>query len=80
MPNSDFVSIKEFAAILGVHPDTIRRSIRRGRISAVRIGGGKRSVYRILKSETNRMALCDLEDYIQKIVEKRIQTDKLSHQ
>lgn len=73
MPNSDFLSIKEFAAILGVHPDTIRRSIRRGRISALRVGGGKRSVFRIPKSETNRMAVCDLEVLISKEVEKRLQ-------
>lgn len=73
MPNFDFVSIKEFAAILGVHPDTIRRSIRRGRINAIRIGGGKRSVYRIPKSEMNRMAICDLEKIIEAMVEKRIQ-------
>ena len=73
MPNSDFVSIKEFAALLGVHPDTIRRSIRRGRINAIRVGGGKRSVYRIPKTETNRMAVCDLEYLISKEVEKRLQ-------
>lgn len=73
MPNSDFVSIKEFAAILGVHPDTIRRSIKRGRINAVRVGGGKRTVFRIPKSETNRMAIVDLEALISKEVEKRLQ-------
>ncbi len=73
MPDSDFVSIKEFAAILGVHPDTIRRSIRRGRINALRVGGGKRSVFRIPKSETNRMAVCDLEKIIDHLIEKRTQ-------
>lgn len=75
MHSSDFVSIKEFAAILGVHPDTIRRSIRRGRINAIRIGGGKRTVFRIPKSETNRMAVCDLEKIIEAMVEKRIQNN-----
>ena len=70
---NDFLSIKEFAYKLGVHPNTIRRSIKRGRISAFRVGGGKKSIYRIPKSETNRLAFCDLESFIQKEIEKRIQ-------
>lgn len=73
MHESDFLSIKEFAAKLGVHPDTIRRGIKRGRISGFKVGGGKRSTYRIPKSETNRMAICDMEEMIEKILEKRTQ-------
>lgn len=73
MSDTDFLSIKEFAAKLGVHPDTIRRSIKRGRISAFKVGGGKKSIYRIARTETNRMALCDMEQMIEKIIEKRSQ-------
>ena len=75
MPESDFLSIKEFAAKLGVHTDTIRRSIKRGRISAFKVGGIKKSIYRIPKSETNRLALCDMEEMIEKIIEKRTQNN-----
>lgn len=67
----DFLSIKEFALKLGVHPNTIRRSIKNGRISALKVGPGKRSSYRIAKTEVNRMALFDLEEMIDKIIIKR---------
>lgn len=68
---NDFLSVKEFASKLGVHANTIRRSIKNGRISAFKIGSGKRSSYRIAKTEVNRMALFDLEEVIDKIIEKR---------
>jgi excisionase family DNA binding protein len=32
------VSVGEAASLLGVHPETVRREIRRGRLPAVRIG------------------------------------------
>jgi excisionase family DNA binding protein len=67
----DFFSVKEFAAKVGVHPNTIRRSISRGRISAFKIGSGKRSSYRIAKTEINRIALFDLEKFIEDVIEKR---------
>lgn len=65
------MSIKEFAGFVGVHANTIRRSIQKGRISAFRIGSGKKSIYRIAKTEVNRLALCDMEEMIEKIIEKR---------
>lgn len=71
MSYSDYLSVKEFAAKLGVHPDTIRRSIRRGRISAFKVGGGKKSIFRIPSTEANRMALFDMEEMIDRIIEKR---------
>lgn len=73
----DFLSIKEFAAIIGVHPDTVRRSIKRGRIGAIRVGGGKRTIYRIPKSETQRLALCDLEEIIEKWHEKKTKNNAI---
>jgi len=69
----DFLSIKEFASKLGVHPNTIRRSIKKGRISAFKVAPGRRSVYRIPKTEANRMALFDMEEMIERIIEKRAQ-------
>ncbi len=73
---SDFVSIKEFAAKLGVHHNTIRRAIKNGRISALRVGAGARSHYRIAVTELNRMAIVDLETIIEGIIEKRKLLDK----
>lgn len=67
----DFLTIKEFAFELGVHHVTIRRAIARGRINAIRVGGIKKSIYRIPRSELQRLAIKDLEDIIEKIIEKR---------
>jgi excisionase family DNA binding protein len=75
MSESDFFSIKEFAAKLGVHSDTVRRSIKNGRIAAFKVGCGKRARYRIVKSEINRIALFNLEELINKIIEKRKAVD-----
>jgi excisionase family DNA binding protein len=66
-----YYSIKEFAYHLGVHPDTIRRGIRSGRIHGFRVGPGSRATYRIPKSEINRLALFDMEEMIERIIEKR---------
>ena len=46
---SEFLSIKEAAAIFGVSELTIRRAIRKNLIIAIRIGDGKKSPYRISK-------------------------------
>jgi len=73
---NDFLSIKEFACALGVHHMTIRRCIARGRINAIRIGGIKKSIYRIPRSELSRLAIRDLEDIVDKLVEKKILTLK----
>ena len=68
---SDFLSIKEFAAKIGIHPNTVRRSIKSGKISALRIGSGKRACYRIAKTEIDRIALFDMEQIVERIIEKR---------
>lgn len=68
----DFLSIKEFAALLKVHHNTVRRCILRGRINAIKIGGVKNSVYRIPRSELQRLAITDLENIIDKLIEKRM--------
>lgn len=68
---SDFFSIKEFAFKMGVHHNTVRRAIKSGRISGFRVGAGKRATYRIPKAEINRIALFDMEEMIERIIEKR---------
>lgn len=67
----EFYSIKEFAFLLDIHPNTVRRSIKSGRINAFKVGSGKKSSYRIAKSEINRIALFDLEDMIEKIISQK---------
>ncbi len=69
---SDFLSIKEFAAKIGAHPNTIRRSIAKGRISACNIGSGSKKIYRIAKSEINRIALLDLKQIVDKMVSDKL--------
>lgn len=69
--SNDFYSTKEFAKKLGVHVNTIRRAIKSGRINAFKIGSGKKSIYRIPHNEINRVALFDMEELINKIIENR---------
>lgn len=67
----EFYSINEFSKLLDVHSNTIRRAIKSGRINAFKVGVGKKSTYRIPRSEINRIALFDLEDMIEKIIQRR---------
>ncbi len=69
---NDFLSIKEFAAKIGAHPNTIRRAIKKGRLSACDIGSGSKHVYRIAKSEIDRIALLNLKNIIDKLVEDKL--------
>lgn len=70
----DFLSIKEFANQVKAHPNTIRRSIKSGKISAANIGSGKRKTYRIAKSEMTRIALIDLQEIVDEMVEKKLKS------
>lgn len=74
--NKEFYTIAEFAKKLHVHINTIRRAVDNGRIQAVNIGSGKKRLYRIPKSEIERIALFNLETVIEKIIEKRAQEKK----
>jgi len=65
----EFLTVKEYAALLSLHPNTVRRSLKTGRISGFKVGSGKRSDYRIPRSEINRMAFLDLEKVVAKMVE-----------
>jgi excisionase family DNA binding protein len=66
--DQDFYSIKEFAAKLRVSEHTIRRSIRKGRINAFRVGSSDKSSYRIAHSELARMGIVDLQKLIKQLI------------
>lgn len=68
--HKEFYSVKEFASKIGVHYNTVIRSIKHGRLNAFRIGFGKKAAFRIPISEIQRIAFCDLEKMVSKIIEK----------
>ena len=67
----DFLTIKEFACLIRVHVNTVRRSIKSGRISAFRIGIGGKSAFRIPSSEINRISVVDLQKIVFKLMDER---------
>lgn len=69
---TDFLSIKEFAAKVGAHPNTIRRCIKKGRITACNIGSGKKNIYRIARSEIDRIALINLKEVVERMVQEKL--------
>lgn len=72
LPKDEFLSIKEFAVLIRVHSNTIRRGIKSGRIHAFKIGDGKNAIYRIPRTEINRLSVLDLEKIIDVLIEKRL--------
>ena len=67
----DFLTVKEYAQLLGIHANTVRRSIKNGHLSAFKTGVGK-SVFRIARTEIDRLALVNLEKIIEKKIEERM--------
>lgn len=53
--NMNFLTVEEFAQILKIHPTTVRRAIKEGRIYASRPSSGKKAPYRICESEVERL-------------------------
>jgi excisionase family DNA binding protein len=53
----NFLTVEEFAERIKMHPGSVRRAIRSGKIYAVRPSIGTRSPYRILESELERIYL-----------------------
>ncbi len=67
----DFLTVKEFADLIRVNPQTIYRYIKSKRIQAVSLGGHRRCL-RIPRSEIERVGFFDLSEYIEKIIQERI--------
>ncbi len=68
----EFLTVKEFADLISVHPNSVRNMIKNGRLAAFKVGGGKLSSYRIARSETHKMALLNWEKIISDMVEKKL--------
>jgi len=62
----NFYSVPEFAKKLGVHPQTVRKAVKNGRINGFRVGDGQ-SRFRIPASEIQRLGMFDLKEVIKKI-------------
>jgi excisionase family DNA binding protein len=55
--NVNFLTVEEFSKRIKMHPSTVRRSIKQGKIFASRPSPGKKAPYRIAESELERLQL-----------------------
>lgn len=53
----NFLTVEEFAGRIKMHPGTVRRAIKQGKIYASRPSLGTRAPYRISESELERLHL-----------------------
>jgi excisionase family DNA binding protein len=53
----NFLTVEEFAERIKMHPGSVRRSIKQGKIYAMRPSMGVRSPWRIAESELERLQL-----------------------
>jgi excisionase family DNA binding protein len=72
----DFMSINEFSDYLNLHPNTVRKAIKKGRLSAFKVGAGKNAKFLIPRSETHRMAIMDLEIVVKNMAEDMVKEQR----
>ena len=53
----NFLTVEEFAQRIKMHPTSVRRAIKQGKIYAMRPSMGKKAPYRISESELERLHL-----------------------
>ncbi len=53
----NFLTVEEFAKRIKLHPGSVRRAIKQGKIFATRPSTGKKAPYRIAESELERLHL-----------------------
>ncbi len=68
----DFLTVYQVAEIFSVTPRTIYRAIQNGKIQAFKPGYGKRSPWRICRTELIRLPEFDSRKIIDAIVEKEV--------
>jgi excisionase family DNA binding protein len=61
---TNFLTVEQFGEKIKLHPGSVRRLIKEGRIFAARVGPGKKSPYRIAETELERL-------YLQSMCEKK---------
>lgn len=62
----EFYTVEEFANILKVTPETIRRAIRAGRIAAIKYNDCKKGSWRISRHQFDKMASSYMTKYGEK--------------
>lgn len=77
MKEKDFYTIEEFANLLRLHPNSIRRGIKIGYFQAFRSGPGKCSRFRIPHSELTRVQEFSTMALIDKIVDEKLKEKKV---
>ena len=80
MEEENFLSIDGFAKKINVHPNTVRRAIKRGKLQAINVGTAKKALYRIPYSEIHRIALFDLRDLIRSLVDHEMNKESSEDQ
>ena len=53
----NFLTVEEFAKCIKMHPGSVRRAIKKGKIFAMRPSLGVKAPYRIAESELERLQL-----------------------
>jgi excisionase family DNA binding protein len=69
----DFLTVYQVADIFSVSIRTIYKAIHQGKIQAFKPGYGKRSCWRICRTEIDRMREFDSRKIIDKIIEKEVE-------
>jgi len=69
----DFYTVMEFSNKLRIHPNTVRKLVKSGKIQSFRIGEGPRSDYRIPKTEISRICEFDMMKLIERMIDEKME-------